>query len=670
MAKALVIVESPAKSKTINKILGKDYVVTSSMGHMIDLPRQKMGIDPKNDFKPEYIVIPERKKYLTQLKKEAKDKDSIYLAPDPDREGEAIAWHLKNELGKGKKVYRVTFDEITERAVKNAFKEPRDINMDLVNAQQARRVLDRLVGYSISPLLWSKVTRGLSAGRVQSIAVRLIVDREREIRAFNPKEYWSIEAVLSKNGDNLKFNAKLEKYQGEKIELLDKKMTDGSLEQIKQGKFVVTDIKNSKKRKKAQPPFTTSKLQQEGFNKLKFPVNKTMRIAQQLYEGIELGPEGEIGLITYMRTDSVKVSKEGQEEAKNYIITNFGKEYYPEEPNIYKSKKSAQEAHECIRPTLPLRDPRSIQGHLSPDQFKLYTIIWNRFISSQMSEASYATIKISITVNDYLFGASGTSIIFDGFMKLYQEDVENDKEKQILPELEKDEQLDLHDLLSQQHFTKPPARYSDASLVKTLEEKGIGRPSTYAPTIQTIIARSYVNRISGYIHPTDLGETVNDLLVTHFPLILDEQFTAGMEESLDNVEQGNTDWVKVIRNFYDPFIITVQNAGKNMQSVNKNAVELEEKCPQCGKPMIEKWGRRGKFLSCSAFPKCKFAKSFTTGVKCPQEGCDGELIERRSRRGPFFGCSKYPKCTYTARTLPKPGSEQTEDDYQEDQTDQ
>ena len=669
MAKALVIVESPAKSKTINKILGKDYVVTSSMGHMIDLPRQKMGIDPKNNFKPEYIVIPERKKYLTKLKKEAKDIESIYLAPDPDREGEAIAWHLKNELGKGKKVYRVTFDEITERAVKQAFEEPRDIDMDLVNAQQARRILDRLVGYSISPLLWAKVTRGLSAGRVQSVAVRILVDREREIKAFNPKEYWSIEAVLSKQGDSLKFTAKLEKYKGKKIELIDKKITDESLEQMKQGNFVVSNIKNSKKRKKPQSPFTTSKLQQEAFNKLKLPVNKTMRIAQQLYEGIELGPEGEVGLITYMRTDSVKVSKDGQEEAKNYIIKNFGEKYYPDKPNIYKSKKSAQEAHECIRPTLPLRDPQSIQGHLSPEQFRLYTIIWNRFVSSQMTEALYATIKFSIAVNEYLFGASGTSVIFDGFMKLYLDDVERDKDKQIIPDLKENEQLDLHDLVSQQHFTKPPPRYSDASLVKVLEEKGIGRPSTYSPTIQTIIARAYANRVSGYLHPTDLGETVTDLLVKHFPKILDEKFTAGMEESLDDVEQGKIDWVKVIKTFYGPFIISVQNAGKNMESVNKNAVEIDEKCPECSRVMVIKWGRRGKFISCSGFPKCKFAKSFTTGVKCPEEGCDGELIERRSRRGPFFGCSKYPKCTHTARTLPKPEDSQSEQSDETDKSD-
>ena len=655
--KALVIVESPAKSKTINKILGKRFTVASSMGHMVDLPKNKMGVDVENNFEPQYIVIPERRKYLAKLKKDARHKDEIFLAPDPDREGEAISWHLKNELGKNKKVYRVSFDEITEKAVKEAFKHPRDIDMNLVRAQQARRILDRLVGYSISPILWVKVTKGLSAGRVQSVAVRIVVEREIEIRNFVPKEYWELEAILKKKGEvdttkNPPFTAKLEKYEDKKIELTNKKGTEDIIKHLKKSDFIVKDIKESTKRRKPLAPFTTSKLQQEAFNKLRFPVNRTMRIAQQLYEGLTLGDEGQVGLITYMRTDSVKVSKDGQDESKSYILSKFGKRYYPDTPNVYKSKKSAQEAHECIRPTLPLREPDSLKHYLKPEQLKLYELIWNRFISSQMKEALFATINVSIVADKCLFKASGSSLEFDGFLVLYREEKEEDKGNKI-PKVEKEEVLDLVKLLPSQHFTKAPPRYSDASLVKALEEKGVGRPSTYAPTIWTIIARNYVKRISGYLYPTELGEAVTELLVKHFPKVMDVKFTAKLEDELDGIEQGEVEWVMVLKSFYSPFMHSVEHAKVNMKSIKREGIKTDEICPTCARPMIIKWGRRGRFMSCSGFPKCRFAKSITSGVKCPQEGCTGELVERRSKRGPFYGCTSFPKCTFTTRRLPK-----------------
>ncbi|MCK4463525.1 MAG: type I DNA topoisomerase [Candidatus Omnitrophica bacterium] len=656
MSKGLVIVESPAKSRTINKILGKKYFVTSSMGHMIDLPKNKMGIDVDNDFKPEYKVIPERRKYLAKLKRETRKAKELYLAPDPDREGEAISWHLKNELGKNKKVYRVVFDEITEKAVKYAFEHPRDIDINLVKAQQARRILDRIVGYSISPILWKKVTRGLSAGRVQSVAVRLVVDREKEIRIFKPKEYWEIEAILKKRIEEAHppFTAKLEKYENNKIDLSSNKQAQEVLNSLKKADFIVKDIRESKKKRHALPPLTTSTLQQEAFNKLHFPVSRTMRIAQSIYEGLEIGKEGMVGLITYMRTDSVRISADAQKEARDYILNTFGKRYYPEVPNRYKSKKSAQEAHEAIRPTLPLREPESVKSYLKPDQFKLYTLIWNRFISSQMKEALYSQVFVSIMAGKYLFKAVGSNLMFDGFLILYKQEESKGKErKNIIPPLKRQEILQLVKLSPSQHFTKPPAHYSDASLVKALEQKGIGRPSTYAPIIWTIIFRNYVKRISGYLYPTELGEVVNELLVKHFPRILDIKFTAMMEDELDGIEQGKSDWLTVLKGFYSPFMRNVERAKETMKSIKREGIKTDEICPECRRPMIIKWGRRGKFLSCSGFPKCRFAKSITTGIKCPAEGCDGELIERRSKRGPFYGCTRYPKCTYTTRRLPK-----------------
>ncbi len=658
MSKALVIVESPAKAKTINKFLGNEYEVVSSMGHLIDLPKSKMGIDVEHDFKAEYIVIPERKKNLEALKKSSTDKSLIYLAPDPDREGEAIAWHLKNALeAKDKKFFRVTFDEITEHAVLEAFKHPRDLDMNLVNAQQARRILDRLVGYSLSPLLWRKVSRGLSAGRVQSVAVRLIVDREREIQKFVPQEYWEVDADLKRPEDAVedRFKAKLDKCEGKKVEIKDKATADAIVEELKGQDFIVDDIKESKKKKHPFPPFTTSKLQQEAFNKLRFPVNKTMHIAQVLYEGVELGEEGAVGLITYMRTDSVRISKDAQEDAKKYIIQKYGKRYYPDVPNVYKSRKTAQEAHEAIRPTLPLRPPESVKGFLTPEQFRLYELIWKRFLSSQMVPALYSVTSVDIKAGRCTLKSSDTKVVFDGFMTLYGEEEleENGKFKNRLPLLKAGEKVDLLSLIPSQHFTKPPARYSDASLVKALEEKGIGRPSTYAPIIQTVIMRNYVVRESSSLRPTELGFIVTDLLMAHFPKIIDEKFTAKMEDELDGIEEGEIDYLVALKSFYSPFMHLVEQAKTAMKDVKREVIPTNEVCELCGKPMVVKWGRRGKFLSCSDFPRCKNAKSITTGVKCLQEGCTGELVARRSKRGSFYGCSRYPQCTYTTRQLPQ-----------------
>jgi len=652
MKKSLVIVESPAKSRTISKFLGKDYTVAASMGHVMDLPRSKMGVDIKNGFKPEYIMIPERKKHIAQLKKEAKDKERIYLAPDPDREGEAISWHLANLLGKNKKVHRVTFNEITKEAVLEAFKHPHSLDMNLVNAQQARRILDRIVGYSLSPLLWKKVSRGLSAGRVQSVAVKIIVEREREIEAFVPQEYWDLEAKLSKQkGQEL--IARLDKIEDKKAEIKTKNESDKLVHEIRKQKFVVADIKESKKKRRSTPPFTTSKLQQEAFNKLRFSVGRTMKIAQELYEGVELGKKETVGLITYMRTDSVRISNEAQKEARAYILDKFGKRYYPDSPNVYKSKKSAQEAHEAIRPAVPLHEPEIIKEFLSHDQHRLYELIWNRFIASQMSAALYSVTIIDIEAGRFLFKVSGTMIVFDGFTVMYSQEDEKGDKAALLPKIASGDELNLVELLPGQHFTKPPPRYSDASLVKVMEEKGIGRPSTYAPTIYNIVSRSYIRREKGYLFPAELGILISDLLTQYFPKILDEKFTALMEEELDEIEEGKMAWVKVLHTFYRPFSFELKIAHSYMKTIKKEVTPTDEACEQCGKPMVIKWGRRGKFMSCSAFPECKNARPITTGIKCPQEGCTGELVRRKSKRGMFYGCSTYPKCTYIGKKLPE-----------------
>ncbi len=656
----LVIVESPAKSKTINKILGKEFKVLASMGHVIDLPLGKMGIDFENNFEPEYQVMKGRQKYLSSLKKEAKGAKAIYLAADPDREGEAICWHLKNHLTKkGDEVFRVTFEEITEKAVRKAFEHPTDLDMNKVNAQQARRILDRIVGYSISPILWSKVSRGLSAGRVQSVAVRLIVEREEAIKAFNSEEYWSVAAILSKREPVVDedvspdFTAKLIKYKGEKIQVSDQKTSDKIVEDLKKAEYVVSDISERDKKSHPRSPYTTSLLQQDAFNKINFSASKTMRIAQSLYEGVELGGEGNVGLITYMRTDSVRISNDARQEAKDFILGKYGEKYYPKIQRAYKAKKSAQEAHEAIRPTSPLRHPDSVASFLSPDELKLYKLIWKKFISSQMESALYSVLTIHVKADDYTLRAGGGRLVFDGFLKVYREDGEQEDEIVLVPPLEAKEVVDLKELLPEQHFTKPPPRFSDASLVKALEENGIGRPSTYAPIIRTVVNRNYVKRMGRYLQPTELGVLVNNLLVENFPNVVDYAFTAGMEEELDNIEEGKTAWVKVLEKFYGPFSEKLEEAKERMKSVKKQVIKTDEVCELCGRPMVIKWGRKGRFMSCAGFPECRYAKSITTGVKCPSEGCDGELVERRSSRGAFYGCTKYPKCTLITKKLPE-----------------
>ncbi len=663
MAKYLVVVESPTKSKTINKFLGKHYAILSSMGHVVDLPKSEMGVDIENGFKPRYVVIAKRRKILSDLKNGAKGKEEIYLAMDPDREGEAIAFHLKRYMeDSASAVHRVTFHEITEKAIKEAFKKPHKIDMNMVNAQQARRVLDRILGYSLSPLLWKKVGSGLSAGRVQSVALRLIVDREKKINAFVPQEYWEIEALLRKEKsadkeDLRPFKAKLISVKGAEPGLKGGEESERVKNGLQNERFKVKKVREARKKRQPQPPYTTSKLQQDAFNKLRFSANRTMKVAQELYEGVELGDKEAAGLITYMRTDSVNISDDARDAAKGYIIGRFGNKYYPPVPRKYKSKKSAQEAHEAIRPSLPLHEPSSIRKYLNPHQLKLYELIWNRFISSQMETSLNLNISADIEAGDCIFRATGTKVLFDGFTIIYN--TEEKKEETFLPPLAIDEVLHLISLESSQHFTSPPPRYSDASLVKALEEKGIGRPSTYAPIITTILIRNYVKREKGYLHPTELGTLVTQLLTQHFPKVLDVKFTAYLEEELDEVEEGKLDWVKVLRDFYAPFKSAHDKAVKDMENLKKKDVPTDQVCEQCGKPMVIKWGRRGKFLSCSNFPKCKFSKSITTGIKCPQENCGGELLERRSRKGSFYGCTNYPKCRYITTTLPVDKKENT-----------
>ena len=650
--KSLVIVESPAKCKTIHKYLGPNFEVAASMGHVIDLPKSKMGIDIENNFEPKYIVVKDRQKTLSELKKKAKNKKTIYLACDPDREGEAISWHLKDALGKGKEVYRVVFNEITKEAVQKAFKDPHDIDMNLVGAQQARRVLDRLVGYNLSPLLWQKVGRGLSAGRVQSVALRLIVDREREIRAFIPEEYWTLEAELSKqSGDTRVFTANLDRIEEKKVELTKKAETDAILAELKGAEFTVADVKNTKKKRNPSPPFTTSKIQQAAYNRYRFPASKTMRTAQTLYEGVDIGEEGSVGLITYMRTDSVRISDQALKETREFITAAYGNEYLPEKPNQYKAKKAAQEAHEAIRPTLISRAPKDVESYLSPDQFKLYSLIWEQAVASQMTPALISQESVEIRAGRYIFRASGSRVEFAGFLIVSGREEEQDNP---LPELNPKELLNLLKLDGHQHFTKPPARFTDASLVKAMEERGIGRPSTYAPIIATLTGRDYIRRDGGSLVPTELGILVIDLLVKHFSKVMDFDFTAGMEEELDKIEEGSAEWVKVVAEFYEVFKGQMEAAKDQIQTVKKVHEPTDEICELCGKPMVIKWGRRGRFMSCSGWPDCKNAKSISTDVICPQ--CKtGKLVQRKAKSGKgrlFYGCTAYPACNFIANRLP------------------
>ncbi|MCD6080899.1 MAG: type I DNA topoisomerase, partial [Candidatus Omnitrophica bacterium] len=592
-----------------------------------------------------------RRKVVNQLKKEAKNKKSIYLASDPDREGEAISWHLANILGNGCDVYRVRFYEITSSAIKAAFSKPDDINYNLVNAQQARRVLDRILGYKLSPLLWKKVGRGLSAGRVQSVALRLIVEREREIKEFVPQEYWELIAELSKSCEHKIFKAKLIKIGGRKAEVKDKQSAHQLVARLRRQKFVVYKIDEKEKKQNPPPPFKTSTLQQEAFNKFKFPASRTMRLAQDLYEGMDIGDEGRVGLITYMRTDSLRLAPSAVDEIREFVHKNYGQEYLPLRPNIYKSRGHAQEAHEAIRPTSIFRTPDKIRDYLSPEHFKLYELIWKRTLASQMVAMRYIQKTVDVKVDDCLFRAVGRRMLFPGFTVIYdKEDMED------LPLLQVSEELNLIDIEAKQHFTKPPPRYTDASLVRTMEEKGIGRPSTYAPTIQTLLKRDYIRRREGRFYPTELGTVVSQLLVDYFPKIMDLGFTAEIEEELDKVEEGELDWRDVVREFYQPFIEQLESAYSRMREVKKEEEETGETCPECGRKLVIKWSRRGRFISCSGYPECKYAKSITTGIKCPQPGCDGELVERKSKKGKiFYGCSRYPECNFTTSKLPKDG---------------
>lgn len=658
MSKSLIIVESPAKARTINKYLDAEFRVFASMGHVRDLPKVSLGVNIRDDFKPRYEVIPARRKILKELKSLALKMDSIYLAPDPDREGEAIAWHLAQELDKKNGIYRLTFNEITKPAIFEALKHPGKIDTNKVDAQQARRILDRLVGYLISPLLSKKVQKGLSAGRVQSVAVRLICEREQEIEAFVPEEYWSITAKLQKETKEV-FNAKLEKIETKKVKIPDKDNADSILKELKGKEFIVDKVIKKDKQQNPVPPFITSTLQQEAARKLGFKAKRTMLIAQQLYEGLDVGDEAPVGIITYMRTDSVRVSTEAQSQAREYIKEEFGKQYLPVKPPQYKSKKLAQEAHEAIRPTSIFRKPDKIKEYLNEEQYKLYKLIWTRFVASQMNPALLEVTRVEILVaNKFLFVATGTVIKFDGFMAAYVEGKDEEEEREdILPQLKESEKLNLLELIPKQHFTQPPPRYTEATLVKTLEEKGIGRPSTYAAIITTIQDRAYVILKEKKFSPTELGKLVTKLLIKSFPDILDVGFTAQLEDRLDKIEDGELNWIKVLSDFYTPFKNSLIKAEEVMRDVKKQQEQITSiLCEKCGKPMVVKNGRHGKFLGCSGYPDCRNIKNIELkengDVEIKEEEktsavcdiCGMVMIIKQGRYGKFLACSGYPKC--------------------------
>jgi DNA topoisomerase-1 len=656
VADALVIVESPAKAKTIGKYLGSKFIVKASMGHIRDLPKSQIGVEVDNDFLPKYITIRGKGSILKELRDASKKVKKVYLAADPDREGEAIAWHLAHYLDIDEKdACRVVFNEITKQAVKDAFKSPRPIDMDLVNAQQARRVLDRLVGYKISPLLWKKVKKGLSAGRVQSVAVKLIYDRENEIKAFIPEEYWSITAHLMK--EKATFEAKFHSLNGEKKELKSEEDVKEVLALMGSKSFTVGEVKEKERLRNPSPPFITSSLQQEAARKLNFRASKTMQIAQQLYEGVDLGKEGTVGLITYMRTDSPRISPIAQEEAKEYIIGKYGDKYMPETPRIYsKRNANAQDAHEAIRPTSVLRDPDSVKAFTSRDQLRLYKLIWERFVASQMSSAVLDTMTVDMANGPVIFRANGSKLKFAGFMKVYVEgnDDGTTDEDRLLPALKTGDAVASSLIDPKQHFTQPPPRFTEARLVKTMEELGIGRPSTYAPTLETIQKRYYVAMEEKKFIPTELGELVIQLMEEFFPEILDVEFTAHMEGDLDHVEEGTQDWVNVIGNFYKSFEVRLNFAEDEMKEIEIKDEPSDEICDKCGSPMVFKMGRFGKFLACSGFPDCRNTKPIIkdTGVHCPK--CeDGLVVERRSKKGRmFYGCNQYPGCDYVSWDKP------------------
>ncbi|MBA5850478.1 type I DNA topoisomerase [Clostridium sp. cel8] len=652
MGQKLVIVESPAKAKTIGKYLGKNYIVEASMGHVRDLPKSQLGVDIDNNYNPKYITIRGKGKLLNKLRKEANKSDKIYLATDPDREGEAISWHLSHvlKLDENEKC-RIEFNEITKSAVKGSIKNARQINLNLVNAQQARRVLDRLVGYKISPILWKKVKWGLSAGRVQSVALKMICEREKQIKNFVPEEYWTVECVLNKEkGSSRKaFNVKLTTFKKKKINIKSKEEVDNIIECLKSGEFLVKNVKNATKSKNPLPPFTTSTLQQDAYRKLNFSTKRTMSVAQQLYEGIDIKKHGTVGLITYMRTDSVRISEEAQEDCRNFVLDSFGNKYIPKSPRKFKSKKNIQDAHEAIRPTNVNITPDSIKQDLKPEQYKLYNLIWKRFVASQMASSIIDIKSVDIVNGDYGLKASGSKVNFDGFMKVYDYSTDGKKKNDSLPELAAGEKLVEKSIEGKQHFTQPPARYSEASLVKTLEENGIGRPSTYAPIISTLLDRKYIERDKKTLLPTELGDIVNNIVSEYFRQVVDVEFTAEMEDKLDRIEEGKEDWRKVVEEFFEPMKKAIDIAEKEVAKITIEDKVTDIKCDKCGRFMVIKHGRFGDFLACPGYPECKNTKPIVKelDVKCPK--CGGKVVEKRSRKGrKFFGCSNYPECDFVS----------------------
>ena len=705
MSKGLIVVESPAKVKTLQKFLGGDYVIKASVGHIKDLPEGELGVDLKKDFLPRYVTISGKGKILRELKKASKEVKNIYLGPDPDREGEAIAWHIAEEIGDGdKNIYRVLFNEITQKAVMEALHHPGKLQQSKYEAQQARRILDRLVGYQVSPILWEKVRRGLSAGRVQSVAVRIVCEREREIQSFVSEEYWSLTATLKGKESPVTFDAKLTKWKGKKVKMANEAEALAIKKALETVSYSVSKIVQQEKQRHPFPPFITSRLQQEAYRKLSFPAQKTMRIAQKLYEGVDLGEMGMVGLITYMRTDSVRISTEAIHQVRGWIKDYFGDSYLPPKPNVYKSRRGAQEAHEAIRPTSIEFEPDKVEGFLDKDQRALYKLIWDRFVASQMPSAVFLQTTAEIKADDAIFTATGSIPVFQGFMALYMEgedNRENGDQENGLPPLSEGEILELLGLTPKQHFTQPPYRFSEATLIRELEERGIGRPSTYAAILSTIKEKGYVRLETRKFFPTELGLVVNDLLVVSFPDIFDIEFTAQMEENLDKIEEGQRDWVETLKEFYLPFEKDLEMARVSMRDVKREKIPTDATCERCGSKMVKRWGKRGYFLACSSYPKCrytrevegneenqveteakcakcggpmvvkngkfgrflacsnypacKFTQSLDTGVQCPQEGCDGVLVERMTRKGrTFYSCTKYPDCTYALWDKPIP----------------
>ena len=705
MSKGLIIVESPTKVKTLQKFLGGDYVIKASVGHIKDLPEGELGVDLQKDFQPHYVTISGKAKIIRELKKASKDVKNIYLGPDPDREGEAIAWHIAGEIEDGdKNIYRVLFNEITKKAVLDALHHPGKLQQSKFEAQQARRILDRLVGYQVSPILWEKVRRGLSAGRVQSVAVRIVCEREREIQDFVPEEYWSLTATLKEKDSPVSFDAKLTKWKGKKVKMVNEAEALSIKKALETVPYSVSKITQQEKQRHPFPPFITSRLQQEAYRKLSFPAQKTMRIAQKLYEGVDLGETGMVGLITYMRTDSVRVSTEAIQQVREWIKDRFGDSYLPHKPNVYKSRRRAQDAHEAIRPTSIDLEPDKVKAYLDKDQGALYKLIWDRFVASQMPSAIFSQTTVEIKADDAIFSAVGTVPVFQGFMALYvegEDNQENGNGEKKLPSLSEGEVLELLGLTPKQHFTQPPYRFSEATLIKELEEKGIGRPSTYATILSTIKGKGYVQLEKGKFFPTELGFLVNDLLVVNFPDIFDIEFTAQMEENLDEIEEGKKDWIDTLKEFYTPFQKDLEMAKVSMRDVKREMIPTDAVCERCGSKMVKRWGKRGYFLACSSYPKCRYTRevdgsgenqvetearcekcgspmvikngkfgrflacsnyptckstrSLDTGVRCPQEGCDGIIVERRTRKGrTFYSCTNYPNCTYALWDMPIP----------------